>query len=408
MDVQDVHALASGEGWGLLQSLPPYDASAALALGARLRTAGFPAALVATALTQSRLRARAVDKFGDLAGSMLFTTDGLEQATRLPVAREHARRFAEAGITAAHDLGCGIGGDAIALAQEGLRVTAVDVDAATAAVAEVNLRPWPRAKATVARAEDVALPTGAAARDAGAWLDPARRLPGVTDTAGRTRRTFSLDALSPSWPAVQDVAQRLRATGAKLSPGLAHQAVPTGCEAQWVSWEGEVLECVVWWGPLVRSPGRTATVLGRHAPVSVTQRDADPGAGRLAGSARDLGPWLYEPDRAVIRAGLTGALCAAVDGAELSPGVGYVASQHAAEVPYARRYAVVEHLPWHIKALRTWVRDNDIGRVTIKKRGVGVDAEQLQRQLRPRGSRELTVVLTRAWGAQVVLVVEPV
>jgi hypothetical protein len=32
----------------------------------------------------------------------------------------------------------------------------------------------------------------------------------------------------------------------------------------------------------------------------------------------DIGEWLYEPDRAVIRAGLTGALVAAVDGAELA------------------------------------------------------------------------------------------
>ena len=64
----------------------------------RLRAAGFDADLVAAALTQSRLRARAVDKFGDFADGMLFTPDGLEQATRLAVAARHAAALPRAGV----------------------------------------------------------------------------------------------------------------------------------------------------------------------------------------------------------------------------------------------------------------------------------------------------------------------
>ena len=59
MDLAAVEKLVSGEGWGLLQSLPPYDESTAMQLGQRLREAGFDPELVAAALTQSRLRARA-------------------------------------------------------------------------------------------------------------------------------------------------------------------------------------------------------------------------------------------------------------------------------------------------------------------------------------------------------------
>ena len=47
---------------------------------------------------------------------MLFTEAGLEQATRLKVAALHAGRFARAGVEHVADLGCGIGGDALALA----------------------------------------------------------------------------------------------------------------------------------------------------------------------------------------------------------------------------------------------------------------------------------------------------
>ena len=413
MDLAAVSKLISGEGWGLLQSLPPYDESAALSLGEQLRAAGFDTDLVAAALTQSRLRAKGQEKFGDFANGMLFTSDGLEQATRLDIAARHAQRFRAAGIRQVFDLGCGIGSDAMAVAALDLQVTAVDADEVTATLAGVNLRHWPGASAFIGTVEGTTLPSGEGARHTAAWLDPARRTPGVTDPRGRTRRVFSLDAISPSWSAVQSVARSLPATGVKLSPSFPHGAIPAGTEAQWTSLAGEVLECAIWWGPLVKRAGRSALVIGSKGR-SWTVRDTDAaaagaasGAVPVATSLGQIGGWLYEPDRAVIRAGLTGALTSAVDGLELDSGVGYVTSERCVEVGYARRFAVTESMPFNVKALRAWLRDRDVGRVTIKKRGVALDADALRRHLRLTGSVEMTLVLTRVKNQQVCLVVRP-
>jgi hypothetical protein len=407
MDLAVLERLVSGEGWGLLESLPPYDESSAMSLGERLREAGFDADLVAGALTQSRLRARGRDKFGDFAAGMLFTADGLEQATRLDVAARHAERFRRAGVRHVWDLGCGIGSDAMAFAGLDLRVSAVDSDPATALVAGVNLRHWPSASTLVGSVEQTRLPAGEGARHAGAWLDPARRLPGVADGMGRTRRVFRLDALSPSWATVQQVAASLPAVGAKLSPAFPHASVPAGCEAQWTSYRGEVVECVVWWGALVRRSGRSAQVIGSDGrAATVTEADVTAEIPPLPGLDA-LGHVLYEPDRAVIRAGLTGAVSAEVDGAELDPGVGYVTSERTRELPFARRFVVEDAMPWGVKRLRAHLRDRGVGRVTIKKRGVTVDADQLRRQLHLSGDREATLVITRVAGRQVVLVVRP-
>ena len=68
------------------------------ALSERLRAGGVDPGLVAAALTQSRLRERARGKFGPFASRMLFTAEGLEQATRLEVAARHAQRFVGAGV----------------------------------------------------------------------------------------------------------------------------------------------------------------------------------------------------------------------------------------------------------------------------------------------------------------------
>jgi hypothetical protein len=413
MDAALVDRLSRGEGWALLSALPPYDEATSLSLQESLRGAGFDAELVAAALTQSRLRARAVEKFGDFAAGMLFTPDALEQATRLPIAARHAQRYAVAGVSLVHDLGCGLGADAMALSSLDLSVHAVDADPATARVAAVNLRHWSSARVECRRAEDVDLSGARAGGDStavGAWLDPARRVSGVADAQGRTKRVFSLDAISPSWEHVQHVAGQVPATAAKLSPSLPHGAVPAGTEAQWTSWQGEVLECVVWWGPLVTTVGRTAAVCTPTSTSVVTQADAAPGLDHPGlASVHDLGEWLYEPDRAVIRAGLTGALVAAVDGAELATGVGYVTAAQAHELAWARRYRVVEAMPLSTKRLARWLRDQGHDRVTIKKRGVTLDADVLRRQLkmtgRGKGGSEATLVLTRVGGSQVALVV---
>jgi hypothetical protein len=410
MDLVALKKLISGEGWGLLQSLPPYDASTAMALGEGLRVAGFDADLVAAAMTQSRLRDKGREKFGDFAAGMLFTADGLEQATRLEIAARHAGRFRAAGMRQVFDLGCGIGADAMAIAGLDMQVTAIDSDEVTATLAGVNLRHWPAASASVGTVEETRLPKGEGARHTGAWLDPARRTPGVSDERGRTRRVFNLASISPSWSTVQSIAQSLPATGAKLSPSFPHGAVPAGAEAQWTSLGGEVLECAIWWGPLVNTAGRSALVIGSDGR-SWTVREADGAAlgvaVPLATSLAQVHTWLYEPDRAVIRAGLTGALTSVVDGVELDSGVGYVTSDRCVDVGYARRFAVIESMPLNVKALRAWLRDRDVGRVTIKKRGVTVDADALRRQLRLSGSAEMTLVLTRVAGQQVCLVVRP-
>lgn len=427
MDLATTQTLLSPAGRSLLDALPPYEEAGALRLGEDLRAAGYDAALVAAALTQSRLRARARRKLGDFADGMLFTADALEQATRLELAARHAHRFRAAGVHHVLDLGCGVGADALAMAGIGLRVSAVDADPVVAALARHNLRHFPEVSVQVAQAQDalsavlkgadasVGTLAGALGQAAepisrwGAWLDPARRTPGHADVQGRTRRRHHLSGLSPSWEFVQQVAAAIPATGAKLAPAFPHAAVPDGVEAAWTSYAGEVLECALWWGPLVRTPGRTATLVNPDpgvADVTVTQADA-PELGPVAGALPAAGEFLYEPDRAVLRAGLVGALVAAVDGRELSHGVGYVVSPTAVAVTFARRYVITAALPWQVKPVRAWLRAQGVGRLTIKKRGLDVDADLVRRQLALDGrGDELTVVMTRVGMRPAFLVVE--
>lgn len=391
----------------MLGALPPYAESAALPLLTALRTQGVPAEHASALITQQRLRDRARVKFGAFADGMLFTPDGLEQATRLEVAAIHAQRYAEASLATVHDLGCGIGSDAMALAAFGVTVAGVDVDPVTAAIADTNLRPWPDSRARVGRAEDFRPPAGAGRDRIGAWLDPARRTPGVADVAGRTRRVFRLGDLSPTWDTVLAIAAEVPATGAKLSPSFPHDRLPRGAEAQWTSYGGDVLECALWWGPLVRAGGRSARVLRASGPpITVTEDQAVAVAPSTDGLSA-IGRWLYETDRAVSLAGLTGAVTAVTDGTELEPGLGYVTADAAYDLGFARRYAVREAMPFTVKEVRAWLRRAGVSGLTIKKRGVRLDEDALRRQLKVRSGADATILLTRVAGHQCVLVLDP-
>lgn len=406
MDEATADLLVSEQGLSLLESLPRYDERSSLGLGERLRAQGADPRLVAAALTQSQLRARGESKLGDLAHDLLLTRDGLEQATRAAVAQRHARRFRDAGVSHVLDLGCGLGTDAWAMADLGLAVTAVDADRVTATLAAHNLRGFPHARVQLALAEDLELPDSQACGTVGAWLDPSRRKAGVADVAGRTRRVFSLAGMSPSWEFVQSVAARVPATGAKLGPAFPHAELPPGAEGQWVSVDGELVECAVWWGPLVDRPGRSATVLTRGGEVSLGESDV-PDSVPVAEALPLPGSWIHEADPAVIRAGLTGALARSVDGKELAPGVGYVVSDRLVRPGYAKAYQVIEAIPMRTKQVRAWLRARGVGRLTLKKRGVALDPDEVRRALRPSGSEELTAILTRVGTQPVFIAVTP-
>ncbi|GGL35605.1 class I SAM-dependent methyltransferase [Phycicoccus endophyticus] len=412
MDVGTVRFLGSPDGKAVLRELPPYDPGAVFGLQERLRRQGHPPERVAALLTQQRLRARARAKFGEFAGDLLYTPDGLEQASRLEVAAGHAGRFSSASLATVHDLGCGIGSDAVAMSALGVTVHGVDIDPVTAAVADTNLRPWPDSRAHEGYAEEFEAPRDPLRARVGVWLDPARRIPGRTGRHGRIKRVFRLDEIRPTWDFVLQVATAVPATGAKLSPSMPHDAIPLGTEAQWTSFAGEVLECAVWWGPLAHQAGRSARILAPgRSPVEVDETMSE-GEPPLAEAPASVGAWLYEPDRAVTRAGLLGAVTAATLGVEVDRGLGYVLSEAEVDIPFARRYAVREAMPFTVKVLRSWLAQHGVTGLTIKKRGVRLDDDELRRQLRiGRGAgdgEQATVVLTRVAGRQTAIVVDPV
>jgi SAM-dependent methyltransferase len=339
--------------------------------------------LATAALAQAELRARARAKFGDQAQRLYFTSDGLEQATRAEIADHRAARFAAAGVGSVLDLCCGIGADVAAFVRAGLVVTAVERDPATAAFAQANC---PTAAIEIGAAEDAEWGTADAV-----FLDPARRT-----TRGRT---FDPASYSPSLDFVLSVLAGSRYAAAKLGPGIDHALIPQDSEAEWVSFDGRVKEAVLWSAGFATAR-RRATVL--PAGVELTDHDA------LADDVGPVGRYLYEPDGAVIRAGLVQQAAALLPGGRrLDEHLAYLSADVAVTSPFARGYAVHEVLPYSVKRLRAELARREVGIVEIKKRGVDIDPSALRRELKPRGVNSLTVILARVGDQRLAVLATP-
>ncbi|SNS27538.1 hypothetical protein SAMN05443665_1002131 [Actinomadura meyerae] len=400
MDIASFRALRTPSGQALLGEASAADVGedGLLATATRLRERHDPA-LVAAALTQVRLRERARPKFGPDADRMYFTQAGLEQSTRASVAAHRARRFADR-LNGARvlDMGCGIGADLIARGRAGLTGEGVELDPLTAEVAQANVTEF---------GLDASVRTGDATEAALDGFDAVFADPGRRTARGRV---FDPRSYEPPLDIVLDRAQKVPAACVKVAPGIPHEAVPGGAEAEWVSVHGDVKEAALWLGALAGDVGRRATLLSS---------DTDPHVSTLTPHVSDdpdVRPWgryLYEPDGAVIRAHLVGEVAELVGGGLADPRIAYITSDRLSPTPFASAYEIEDVMPFSVKRLRAELRRRDVGVLTVKKRGSAVDVDRLRRDLgfagrRPgRGGAAATLVVTRVGRDPVALLTRP-
>ena len=331
------------------------------------------------ALEQALLRQRAAAKH-PRGEELWWTGPALEQASSAAVAAHRARRYAGPAL----DLCCSVGGDLLALPSGSV---GIDLDEARLLLARANAQVLERDCALAcADVTTLSLPP-----TADVFVDPARR-------NGR-RRVFDPRAYSPPLDTVLGWRHRLRSLAVKAAPGIDHDALPGDVEVELVSLRGDVKEAVLWAGAARRGHRRTATLL----PAGAELVDAAVAVPQV----RPPGPWLLEPDGAVVRAHLVEQVVALVDGWLVDETIAYVCAGSAVPTPYGKWFEVLEVLPFGLKALRERLRGYDAGQVVVKKRGTAVEPDLLRRQLRLTGSREVTVVLTRAAGRQVAMIVRP-
>jgi hypothetical protein len=393
--VRQLRALATPAGAAALTRAAQLlaDRTDAVAALTRLRAeVGVELAGPAWGIARQRERARPV--FGSDADRLLFTGDALEQAGRPALADRRAARLLARGADPVADLGCASGTDTVALARAGASVVAVDRDPVARELTALNVAALGLDRVEVRDADVVELVDAAAGgRVAGcpaAVLDPARRAAG--------RRLLDPDRWSPPWSTVTTLLDRVGTCVVKVAPGLDHDRVPPGVEAEWVSVGGSIVEALLW-GREPTATWRRATLV-RGADARELTADADPGPSPV-GPVRG---WLHEPDPAVIRSGLVSLVAAEVGATGVDPTIAYLTSDARSASPWVSSHEVTDVLPFNLKKLKALLRARGVGRVTVKKRGSPIEPETLTRQLRGPGDGTAVVVVTRVAGAPTAII----
>ncbi len=373
----------------------PRAASDRLGLASFLRSR-FEPQLARALAEQFELRQRAASKFAQ-PWRMLLHRKGLEQATRLDVARWRAARVKHfAPKSAIIDATCGLGADALALLEQGLPTLALECDETTAQMAAHNIL-------ELTGRECVILGTTVAAPVRGQYwiVDPDRR--------GDGQRSLDPETWLPPLSVVLGLVRSARGACIKLAPAFdcdqlsASDLGTTAWRPSWVSAGGELRECSLWtgeWAQDAKSGEREAVLLGANGagesagvrasliamPVAVEALDPE-----AAASVR----WLAEPDPAVIRSGLLGNVALRAGARPLAEQIAYLGSMEPIDDPLLRAWPVVASCPLDPKRVRRMLTEHDIGTIEVRKRGHPDPAEVLAKRLAGSGKEHGLLAVAR-------------
>jgi hypothetical protein len=369
----------------------------------------FSPEIVHTAVTLAQLQPKAREKFPVFRDRFIYALpEALEQATDSAVAAHKATRVAQASPKDSRmiDLCCGIGGDALGLAQH-FPTLAVDLSESRLACLHYNHEMAPTVYPLETQQADVVawiIAKQPADPNTLFHIDPARRSAG--------RRSPAFEDLIPGPYFLRRLIGQFRGGAIKLSPAVDFDTLPPG-HLELISRDKSVVQAVLWVGSLADQfpeNTRTATTItgGRGAtPFSYT---GTPGPALETVSPMPNEPataapprFLFEVDPAFTRAQLAAPLARSLELHPLTGDAGYVIGPDPVLLhPALTPFEILTTIPYSenrvLHALQQWpVTGTQAQPLEVKTRGKipGVDTDRLQRVLSAANRGRYTVLIYR-------------
>ena len=337
----------------------------------------------------AQIRRRAVEKLGEIANGLVFDQDGYEMSSGWAASRYHAELLQSTGAASVVDLCAGLGLDSIAFAQAGLHVTAYESDPGRAILLASNIRRCGFSGQVDVINEDVTFAQLPPAESA--YFDPARR------SGGRRWLSDDENTLPPLSFIRQVEAAGIANVIAKLTPAV-DRSVGYSFDGslQFVSVKGECKEALLMLGKLKDKHGTSAVLLPEGSTF---------GGGEECPILEKHGAYIWEPDAAVIRAGLTGALAMSLNGWQCDRHNDYFFTDSAGSSPFATCYRVISSAPYSRRTLQESLAGTS--KVIFKQRGFPQSIEEVQSKLKlGQGTKESIVILAAFNGAAYTFIVE--
>ena len=379
----------------------------------------------------------------------------LEQSTAQDIGRwksnlwEHAclanKNSDESATPIVHDLCCGMGGDSFFLPKE-LTAIGVDLDEHRLAMYRYNsgvMRNIPQESSDaytilgdvreVAKQNDSESATLARPKADFFTIDPARRA-----IEGENQR--DLRNLTPTFEEVIEISKHYKGGMAKIPPGYPISEIPRGTEILYIGSRTDCRECLVLFGELAQNSDhvravmvdKTGSAIAEWNEIRDEKREARneseqsqydhnyelEGRDRnytTASSESDLplgnvSKFISEPSPVLLRSHLFGVVALAHDESThlISPGIAYTTSEKPLPSPGFANFEVLDSAEISTGAVRAMLKAHDVGKLTLKLRGVKVDPDQEIKRLKPKGKNSATLFYTRLNGEKIAILANPV
>ena len=259
-------------------------------------------------------------------------------------------------------------------------------------------------------------------------IDPARRA-----IEGENQR--DLRNLTPTFEEVIEISKHYKGGMAKIPPGYPICEIPQGTEILYIGSRTDCRECLVLFGELAQNPDHVRAVMvdktgngianwtfardeKREVRNESEQSQYDHNyelegrdrVYRTSSSESDLplggiSKFIAEPAPVLLRSHLFGVVALAHDNTThlISPGIAYVTSEKPLPSPAFANYEILESSEISTGAVRAMLKSHDIGKLTLKLRGVKVDPDQEIKRLKPKGKNSATLFYTRLDGEKIAI-----
>jgi len=350
-----------------------------------------------------------------------------------------------------HDLCCGMGGDSFYLPKDFLTI-GVDLDenrlemyhynskvmrGSGSATAEENATDRENTILAdvreIAKQNDSESVTLALPKADYFTIDPARRA-----IEGENQR--DLRNLTPTFEEVIEISKHYKGGMAKIPPGYPISEIPRGTEILYIGSRTDCRECLVLFGELAQSPDhvravmvdKTGNAIAEWSEIRDEKREARneseqsqydhnyelEGRDRVyttASSESDLplgsvSKFISEPSPVLLRSHLFGVVALAHDESThlISPGIAYTTSEKPLPSPGFANFEVLDSAEISTGAVRAMLKAHDVGKLTLKLRGVKVDPDQEIKRLKPKGKNSAILFYTRLNGEKIAILTNSV
>lgn len=386
------------------------------------------------------------EKFGCLLANdknrfLLCDKLALEQSTAQDIGRWKANLWSagndgdssKSGASTVHDLCCGMGGDSFFIPAS-FKVVGVDLDEKRLDMYRHNMKAIGKTTEVVCGdVREVAkireMPASAGMTNTEFFtIDPARRA-----LEGENQR--DLRNLTPTLEEVVEISKHYQGGMVKLPPGYPPAEIPDGTEILYLGGHSDCRECLVLFGSLAKNPDTVRAVMigkdgnalaewsrPRNRSLETLDEDLQEKLDRndsLEGKDRtyrtstsrsdlpigEIGRYLSEPAPVLIRSHLFNAAALTCDPHAhlISEGIAYVASDKPLPAPGFTSYEIGAHSEISTGAVRAMLKEHDIGKITLKLRGVKLDPDTEIKRLKPKGKKSAILFYTRAAGEKIAL-----